>query len=349
MTISIERVSHVQMGVGSGITYTQRAGVSVNLTALTAPSAMTWTNEGRSVFSYANTNFNGYSIYSAIFPGVASMEAVNGVVEIPLGTTVDHVSAVAGYLRNKSSGAFVGAGQGNGAALFGVATAEANNCAVWGINTLLQDAPTRAVGAATGRILACEFDFNVMCPDTQVIGLSIGGNSLAQSTNANGFFVNPLGTGFKWTTGFLTQDGAAETGLALGATAASGTNVGGQPIKLVYLDGGGARQVIQLQAVGGFLSLTSGHLSVGAGYNIYLQSGQSLQVNGVNVVTSRQTGFSQMTGTALLTALATYAAGTASGAYVQAELQAVMNELQSASRRLKAHEDALFTHGLIGA
>lgn len=71
--------------------------------------------------------------------------------------------------------------------------------------------------------------------------------------------------------------------------------------------------------------------------------------NGTKVVGARETGFGAMTGTALKTTFATYTAPTASGTYVAAELQAAMDALQSNSRRLKAIEDALITHGLIGA
>lgn len=76
---------------------------------------------------------------------------------------------------------------------------------------------------------------------------------------------------------------------------------------------------------------------------------QSLRVNSLPVVGSRVTGFTAMTGTATKTAFATYNAPTASVAYVQAEMQAVMDALQAVSRRLKADDDALLNHGLIGA
>jgi hypothetical protein len=75
---------------------------------------------------------------------------------------------------------------------------------------------------------------------------------------------------------------------------------------------------------------------------------QAIRVNTLPVLGSRVTGYTQMTGTALKSALATYTAGTASAGYVQAELQSVMTALQSVSQRLKAHEDAGFSHGLIG-
>jgi hypothetical protein len=83
--------------------------------------------------------------------------------------------------------------------------------------------------------------------------------------------------------------------------------------------------------------------------NLLLPTGKAVKINGVQVVGPRDTGYTQMTGTAAKGALATYAAGTASGAYVQAELQSVMDALQAVSRRLKAHEDSKFGAGSIGA
>lgn len=58
-------------------------------------------------------------------------------------------------------------------------------------------------------------------------------------------------------------------------------------------------------------------------------------------------GWTASTGTANKGSYATYAAGTASGAYVPAELQSVMDALQAATRRIKALEDALFDRGVI--
>lgn len=55
------------------------------------------------------------------------------------------------------------------------------------------------------------------------------------------------------------------------------------------------------------------------------------------------TGFTQMTGTALKTALATYAGAAHTGAYVQATIQALDDAVKNLSQRVKAHEDAMFT------
>lgn len=72
-----------------------------------------------------------------------------------------------------------------------------------------------------------------------------------------------------------------------------------------------------------------------------------LTVRGTQVVAGRVTGFGAMTGTATKTAIATYASPTISAGYVQAEVQAIADGLQAATRRLKALDDAARTHGLI--
>ncbi|GAB3744764.1 hypothetical protein [Lysobacter olei] len=72
------------------------------------------------------------------------------------------------------------------------------------------------------------------------------------------------------------------------------------------------------------------------------------RVNDIQVVGARNTGWSAMTGTGSKASIAAAAAGTASAAYVQAELQAALNRIAALEARLKALDDALFTHGLIG-
>lgn len=90
-------------------------------------------------------------------------------------------------------------------------------------------------------------------------------------------------------------------------------------------------------------------------------SGAKLQVTGVikttthfkvganQVVGARNTGWTAMTGTGSKGALAAAAAGTASTAYVQAELQAALDRIAALEARLKSLDDALVAHGLIGA
>lgn len=75
----------------------------------------------------------------------------------------------------------------------------------------------------------------------------------------------------------------------------------------------------------------------------------ALYASGIKVVGSRDTGWTAMTGSGSKGALAAAAAGTANAAYVQAELQGALNRIAALEARLKSYDDALFTHGLIGA
>lgn len=74
----------------------------------------------------------------------------------------------------------------------------------------------------------------------------------------------------------------------------------------------------------------------------------SYYIGGTKVVGARSTGWAAMTGTGSKAALAAAAAGTASAAYTQAELQAALNRVAGLEARLKAYDDALVAHGLIG-
>ena len=262
-------------------------GLTADSVAL-AP-AMTWSAAVKYSFRFRNTEeFGGYEVYSAIFPTIRAYDTVEGVTDIPPGSVVEQATGVAGYVRERS-------GATNGVALFGAATAETTNSHVWGVNTLLQDAPTRAAGAALGRyLLGAELDFNVMCPDTQLLGVSVGGNGLAQSRSAIGYAVNQLGTNpagglYKWSTGFYSLDGCAGIGLALGARdaiadPAHASQVPSQPIYLQAFAADGTRRNVVLQATGdGFLEIAG--LATGKGLvvrnaNVLLDAGQGLIIDG---------------------------------------------------------------------
>lgn len=284
---------------------------------------------------FADNETNGLATYQEVFPGVTAQDSVVGYTTITAGSTLVQKTAIAGYARALTGAA---GGNQNAVCLFACGTAEVNNGATWGINTLLQDNSTRAVGTHTGIFLVNEFDFNVMCPNTQVIGLSVGGNSLAQPTTATGYIVNPLGTGIQWSAGFLTEDNATHIGLALGLNTSLAANVSSQQLFAAYGDTSGARQNVILQATsagvgpGGYLTLSGTanptHFDVANG-NIVIQSGD-LVVGALPVVGPRQTGW----GTASNGSTAAFNGSTATLGQTSAAVAAIIQ--------------ALFTHGLIG-
>lgn len=68
-----------------------------------------------------------------------------------------------------------------------------------------------------------------------------------------------------------------------------------------------------------------------------------------NADVAASVGFSAMTGTGSKAALAAAAAGTASAAYTQAELQGALNRIAALEARLKAVDDALFALNILSA
>ena len=227
------------------------------------------------------------SIYSAIYPGVTFSDWLStSFVNAP--TALTQRTGLAAYYRNQSPASD---GSHNAVGLFTAGTAEVNSAASWGINTLLQDAASRSVGTGTGRVLVNEFDFNVMNPDTEVIGVSVGGNSLAQPSKANGFIVNPLGEGIRWGGSFVSIDGAATFALSVGAALATGTDVPSQLVTWGYRDHTGTRQQATLQVVsagngpGGLLALTSSadSVDVSLGSHLLYAGGMVLQPGGAGM------------------------------------------------------------------
>jgi hypothetical protein len=197
-----------------------------------------------------------------------------------------HASAVGGYVDLDEDDT-------NGVALFGCGLLRGDDQHLWGLNTVLMDNATYATHTGTGRILASELDYNVCGTGTQVMGLSLGGASLAQPTQADAFLVNRLGVGIKWTSGFWSMDGCATYGLILGAAENSGANVDSQPLLWKYLDGAGDGQTVsayvdEFSGVG-FLKF-SGSASWAfavSGADIFLETGRGLRINGNMVVSDR--------------------------------------------------------------
>lgn len=227
-------------------------GVNVYKGSITSNSLNTFSQLSGS--SGTASGITDLALYQEIFPGVTMTNNVSSVLDIPASSSPVAQNALAGFIRNKSGG---GGTAGNGVALFGVGTAETANTATWGINTLLQDSSTRAIGSVTGIIIKNEFDFDVMNPGTVVQGISVSGNSLAQPTSSVGFQVASLGTGIIWEIGLETVDAACGSGIVLGSLGTT-ANSYGQPVYFNYRDGSNVSRFTSLQSQGGFLVLAGG-------------------------------------------------------------------------------------------
>lgn len=295
------------------------------------------------------------TVYRASYPGVNFSDTVQAVLDVPAGAQQENLSAFGAYMRTKSGGSGNPDHGGNAVGHFATGFIDADNSAMWGVNTLITDNSSRTVASGgTGRIaIGAELDFNVMRTTTQLIGVSVGGNSNAQPANANAFLVNTLGNGNKWGTGFWSLDGAATQGLVLGALSASGTNVGSQLLWLQSYDASGTKRVGQIQQSGSYMVVQDfagqswSGLLVRKG-DVSLDGGQSIRINNQAVLGSRQGGWTQGTGTPNLGAFNADYVPTFSATYTQGEMQALQTQLLSAQRRVLAVENAMRSHGLIG-
>lgn len=166
--------------------------------------------------------------------------ARDAALSITATTGLPHETSIGGYIRGLHP-------QSNAVGLFSLATRETAGGS-WAMNTLMQDAETRAVHSNTGRyLIGAELDFNVMGPSA-VIGVSVGGNGLAQPASANGFVANTLGAGLRWNTAFNSMDGAAENALFIGSLDAANSQ------RIMFRSGS---HIQLLQASDGLLRLYS--------------------------------------------------------------------------------------------
>lgn len=214
---------------------------SATIARTDAGQTFTGTNAFTGNITTANGAATANSVYSAINPGVIFSDITQSVATIPNGTVLGQRTGVAGYFNNDAP-AFDGVSTGtNGVALFGAGIVTRDGGAGWGLNTLLQDAATRTVGTGTGRILiGYENDICLMNPGTELIGVSIGGNSLAQPIVSLGYVVNSLGSlpdgkirgatisagGTGYTTATVAFSGGGGTGAAATAQLTGGAVTG---------------------------------------------------------------------------------------------------------------------------
>ncbi|PST19713.1 hypothetical protein C7U61_14565 [Rhizobium sp. JAB6] len=344
---------------GSFVTAAGAATASQGAKADSALQASTLTIPGNRTFGdFAFKKAD--QIYGAVYPDITVdggfFDQTSTILHIPSSDSlVNNYGATSSYIWNESGSNQSSTHAGNGVNFFGVQILGAAHSAAWGLNTLLQDAPTRAVSTQAGGILiGAEFDSNVMSPLTQVIGVSVGGNGLRQPASANAFIANSLGTidaggitPIRWETAFISFNGCAQR-ILFGGSASLTANSDSQLITLRALDASRNPIDTNIYNSGGFLVAdTVNGLAVRNG-GIFLDAGKTLLIGGVGVIGSRKTGWAADTGTAKRSANTTYSA-TAEAAYTQATIQTLMNTVRDLSQTIKALKDDMIAHGLIGA
>jgi hypothetical protein len=162
--------------------------VNLNLTG-----AITASNAGAATLGETDATYTANQIAQYVFctsgpcdTGVA-LDAVQGVGHLTLGSTIDLVDGVGGYVvADQASGGVYPAAVG--VISFGIA--KANSTRVWGYNAnLIDDVKYETVTSGTGKYLyGTENDFIVTSPNTTMFGyLVAGGGSVSQPNYALGF------------------------------------------------------------------------------------------------------------------------------------------------------------------
>lgn len=232
--------------------------------------------------------------------------ATSSAIVVPTTSTSYESDAISGIILNNCptsgstcNGAVAGsffAAPGNA----GLSSSTAGRNNVWALNTLLDDTDDIANNPSgfNNVSLQNEFDFNVFNTNTQVIGMSLGGASSAQPSSAIGIIIQALGNGFgaspiQWNTGFATQIGCCEVGLAIG------------PVKYAASS---ASQSIELYSYdSGFTALSSSIVLDSSG-NLVLPAASSgavfFQAGGMNAAAATAAGFNVYLGTVYISGLA---------------------------------------------
>lgn len=195
--------------------------------------------------------------------GAANYDGLRGVVVSPAGQTALLTNAVAGYIiesTGRSGPPY--ASFPVATALIGMGIADADGASVWGVNTLCTDNRGQTVSSHGPRFCFNEFDLNITSPATGGTGLMLAGASLVQPASAYGVALQTLdsanGTIAKWSAFLFSADGATNTFAAIGAQAASGSNVNSQNLTFNWRDGSGLGQNTSLAATpGGFITAST--------------------------------------------------------------------------------------------
>ncbi|TDY25753.1 hypothetical protein B0G81_6236 [Paraburkholderia sp. BL6665CI2N2] len=198
-------------------------------------------------------NLNGISVDIGSygprsFSGFPNVSAIEGAINIP-STSVGlaNMTGVSGYAKNASANS-------PGVAIYGQADCEATNALVWGFNSRSIDNGFKST------IWGAEIDINLSNAASAAFGVNVVGGSTVEPTQGTyGLWVGPLGTFAsppkRWVKGLFVDDGAAITGVEIGAASVAGTASGSQSLDMFFQPNAFGRALggrIQLDAGGNF-------------------------------------------------------------------------------------------------
>lgn len=198
------------------------------------------------------------------------------------------------------------------------------------------DGPSRSNGSWLNGIVIMDKSGNTNPIDHGIVINIAGGRSIWLTGNVTGSHIHISGNATHGLvmSGVYTQAMRINAGETIGM---EGTGV----IKFTY---GAVANIL-----GFYSSATKPTDATGERIGFNMTASPHIRVAGVKVLGVQNTGWTAMTGSGSKGALAAAAAGTASVGYVQAEAQSTRDRVAAIEARLKAYDDAWFTHGLLAA
>lgn len=233
-------------------------------------------------------NTTAFSIYGypKLTPlGYDFFETVRSVINLNNAATVQGGAAYGAYgINNAVQG--VGPNSKNLVGYFSVVADGVNGAASWGGNFSCGDAAVNGVATLSGRIcVGQELDFTANGASI-FAGLTLEMQGPGTPSNANGIQIDVIpGSVAKWTYGYIVNDGAALTGMLIGALSPSGSNILSQPLLFNYFNSGGTESSMKVEATDDELLLFSLEQPDGIGFgtgsgNVNIQAvGSDANVN----------------------------------------------------------------------
>lgn len=251
---------------GTGVTTSTGSGSNVLNTspAFTgSPSVITNvspTGDG-SNFVIQNSAKTAVNIYGPIIPpGWFFWDNIRSSVDAQPGMSIQGLHSYGAYTYNNVPAATLTGTDNNVVGLFVDGVNAVAGAKSWGLNTSCGDSINNTIPTSVASTcIGYEIDFTVYNTGTSVEGLPMLIQGPVAPASANGIHISTAaGSTAKWTNGFISDNGAVNgTAVKIGATAASGSNIPSQPIKLGFFDSGAINRDLTLQSNNNSLNITS--------------------------------------------------------------------------------------------
>jgi hypothetical protein len=314
------------------------AGVAADLIGPRAAEAPAYTAATTADLTAANSQHGAAELWAILDGATTNHDGTASIARVVPGTTVTQVNGLAGYSDNANPNNIT-SGVGVGVAVGAYGVNRVDGTQTWMFDGILTDT---GPSGPLGRLMQSEWDYKPLYATTEVNGHINVMDGPVQPTVADAFVAGSTYNGTtrlgRWNNGFRTYPAQVLVAFLADQSLAAGVpNSNSQPIAMNGTDGSSVQHTARLIFEGATTELVLDRSDGGstgfviANGNLWLNTGKGAYVNGSQVVTNRQGGWSAPTGSISRASLNT---GTATLTNVVQALAALINDL--------------IAHGLIG-